>query len=117
MPSYFFRVFGRPQRVSVCECERGNEPSIAQALHLMNSPETVHKLRHRDGLAKQLAESDKTPSQIIEALYLAAFSRPPTPEEQTVMLEAFTESPDNRRAATEDVLWTLLNTREFIYNH
>ncbi len=117
MPSYFFRVFGRPQRVSVCECERGNEPSIAQALHLMNSPETVHKLRHRDGLAKQLAESDKTPSQIIEALYLAAFSRHPTPEEQTLMLEAFTESPDNRRAATEDVLWTLLNTREFIYNH
>lgn len=49
MPSYFFRIFGRPQRVTVCECERGNEPSIAQALHLMNSPETVHKIRHRDG--------------------------------------------------------------------
>ena len=117
MPSYFFRVFGRPQRVSVCECERGNEPSIAQALHLMNSPETVHKLRHRDGFAKQLAQSDMSPSQVIEALYLAALSRYPTPAERTLMLQAFTDSANQRRAATEDVLWTLLNTREFIYNH
>ncbi|MEO2033643.1 MAG: DUF1549 domain-containing protein [Planctomycetaceae bacterium] len=117
MPSYFFRVFGRPQRVSVCECERGNEPSIAQALHLMNSPETVHKIRHRDGVARRLAMSNQSSPEIINELYLTTLSRVPTDEEIALMQQAFDESADDRRSAVEDVLWTLLNTREFVYNH
>ena len=117
MPSYFFRVFGRPQRVSVCECERGNEPSIAQALHLMNSPESVRKIRHRDGLAARLAASERSSTQIIEEIYLAALCRLPTEAEQTLMQQAFQEPGLTRREASEDVLWTLLNTREFVYNH
>ena len=47
MPSYFFRIFGRPVRASVCECERSNEPSISQALHLMNSQEVMEKILHQ----------------------------------------------------------------------
>lgn len=117
LPSYFFRVFGRPQRVSVCECERGNEPSIAQALHLMNSPESVRKIRHRDGRAARLAQSNKTDDQIIDELYLATLSRRPASAERALMRQAFSESSGNRRAAIEDILWTLLNTREFVYNH
>jgi len=116
MPSYFFRIFGRPARVSVCECERGNEPSMAQALHLMNSSESVRKIRHRDGFAQRLAESNNTVDQIIEELYLATISRPPTDDEKELMRQAFSESED-RRSATEDVLWALLNSREFVYNH
>jgi hypothetical protein len=116
MPSYFFRIFGRPARISVCECERGNEPSMAQALHLMNSPESVRKIRHRDGLARQLSESERMPDQIIAELYLATVSRLPTDNEIGLMRQAFTES-DNRQSATEDVLWALLNAREFVYNH
>ncbi|MCG8653600.1 MAG: DUF1549 and DUF1553 domain-containing protein, partial [Pirellulales bacterium] len=116
MPSYFFRVFGRPQRVSVCECERGNEPSIAQALHLMNSEETVQKVRHRDGLAASLANSPAGEDEIIEQLYLATVCRYPKDNEIALMRQAFAES-HGRRAAVEDILWTLLNTREFIYNH
>src|SRR5207237_6286402 len=57
MPSYFFRIFGRPVRASVCECERSNEPSISQALHLMNSPEMMTKLHDRRGRVRQLADS------------------------------------------------------------
>ena len=117
VPSYFFKVFGRPQRVSVCECERGNEPSIAQALHLMNSPESVRKIRHRDGRAARLAKSDKTDDDIIEELFLATLSRRPSNDERALMKQAFAESPKNLRAAIEDVLWALLNTREFVYNH
>jgi hypothetical protein len=49
MPSYFFRIFGRPVRATVCECERSNEPSISQALHLLNSPEVNQKIAHRHG--------------------------------------------------------------------
>jgi len=115
-PSYFFRVFGKPQRVSVCECERGNEPSIVQALHLMNSPESVRKIRHRDGRAARLAASTLTDDQLIEELYLATLSRRPGVGEAALMRQAFEESSGNRREAAEDVLWTLLNTREFVYN-
>jgi hypothetical protein len=115
MPSYFFRIFGRPVRFSVCECERSNEPSITQALHLMNSPEIGSKLRARRGTARQLADSTRTPTDIVDELYLAALARYPREKERALILEAFKE--DDRRTAVEDVLWTLLNMKEFIYNH
>ncbi len=117
MPSYFFRIFGRPQRVSVCECERGNDPSIAQALHLMNSPETMRKIRHRNGQARKLADSDMSPQSIVEELYLSTVSRIPTEKERALMMQAFVESGGSRQTAAEDILWVLLNTKEFIYNH
>ena len=91
MPSYFFRVFGKPQRVSVCECERGSDPSIAQALHLMNAPESIAKIRHRQGTARHLAKSQATNDEIIETLYLACFSRFPNEKEFELMRTAFTE--------------------------
>src|SRR5207247_3371029 len=110
MPSYFFRIFGRPVRFSVCECERSNEPSITQALHLMNSPEIAGKIRDRRGTARALAESKKTPAEIIEELYLAALGRLPREKERALLLETFKE--DDRRTAVEDVLWTVLNMKE-----
>ena len=66
MPSYFFGIFGRPARNTVCECERSNEPSIAQALHLMNSEEIAAKIHDREGTARRLARSKKTPPEIID---------------------------------------------------
>lgn len=115
MPSYFFRVFGRPVRATVCECERSNEPSVTQALHLMNSPEIAAKLDDRQGRVRRLADSSLSPEQIIDELCLAALARYPDQRERRVLAGAFAES--NRRAATEDVLWTLLNSKEFLYNH
>ena len=117
LPSYFFRIFGRPQRVSVCECERGNEPSISQALHLMNSPESFQKIRHRDGRAAALAAKKLSDEQVIDQLFLATLSRLATDRERKLLQAAFTESSGNRREAVEDILWTLLNTKEFLYNH
>ena len=117
LPSYFFQIFGRPQRVTVCECERGNEPSIAQALHLMNSPESFQKIRHRDGRAARLAALKLTDDQVLDELFLATLSRLPSDGERSLLAVAFRESPGKRRAAIEDVLWTLLNTKEFLYNH
>ncbi len=115
MPSYFFTIFGRPVRASVCECERSNEPSIAQALHLMNSPEIVGKIRSPNGRAAQLAKSAKPPEEIVTELCLATLSRYPTPQEQALLVKRFSEA--KRSAAAEDVLWILLNTKEFIYTH
>ena len=117
MPSYFFRIFGRPVRASVCECERSNEPSIAQALHLLNSPEIMQKIQHRRGRARQLAGTKLPPSSIIDELYLSTLGRFPKAEEKTLMLEAFADEDIDRRASAEDVLWALLNSREFVYNH
>ncbi len=117
MPSYFFRIFGRPVRASVCECERSNEPSISQALHLMNSQEVNDKIRARTGRARKLADSGLTPAAIIDELYLAALARAPRADELELMQKAFEREGVGRGAAVEDVLWTLLNTKEFLYNH
>jgi hypothetical protein len=116
MPSYFFTVFGRPQRVSVCDCERGNQPSVAQALHLMNAPETLSKLQNLDGRVAKLCKSLSEPTSIIQELYLATLSRYPTDEEIAWMMQAYGEGDDVRKS-TEDVLWALLNTKEFLFNH
>ncbi len=115
MPSYFLRIFGRPLRVSVCECERSNEPSISQALHLMNSREIQSRIESEAGFAKRLSDSEKRPGKIVEELFLAMLSRFPSAEEQQLMQAEFERS--DRRTAAEDILWTLMNTREFLYNH
>lgn len=116
MPSYFFRIFGRPVRATVCECERSNEPSISQALHLLNSPEVNEKISHRQGQARRLAESALTPEQLIEEIYLVTLSRFPTETERELMQTAFApETP--RRQSVEDILWATLNTKEFLYSH
>jgi len=115
MPSYFFRIFGRPTRVSVCECERSNEPSIAQALHLMNSPEIMEKIQSPEGRARRLADSPRPPAEILDELYLAVLSRTPSAAEARQMSEAF-DGRENRRDAVEDVMWALINSREFLSN-
>lgn len=117
MSSYFFRIFGRPVRASVCECERSNEPSIAQALHLMNSPEIVGKIHDRRGRAHSLALSKQPAPEAFDELFLATLGRFPTAEERKLVLETFAELKEDREATFEDVLWALLNTKEFIYNH
>jgi len=117
MPSYFFRIFGRPGRTTVCACERGDAPSITQALHLMNSPEIVGKVQHRHGRARRLAAASGTPAEIVNELYLVVLSRRPTEDEQSLLCALFDDPRIDRRTAVEDVLWTLLNTKEFLFNH
>ena len=116
MPSYFFRIFGRPVRASVCECERSNEPSISQALHLLNSPEINEKITHKHGVARKLANSSLSNDEILDEIYLSTLCRIPTPEERALLKEAFPPPDADRRAAVEDVLWSVLNTKEFLYN-
>jgi hypothetical protein len=116
LPSLFLETFGRPVRQTVCACERGTEPSMAQALHLMNSETTTVKLEDRRGRVAMLAASDLSDDQIIEQLYLAAVSRLPTAEEQSLMQKSSSQA-SSRQEAVEDILWTILNTREFVFNH
>ncbi len=117
MPSYFLQVFGRPVRATVCACERGADPSISQALHLMNSPEIQSRIRARKGIAARLSASSLPADAIVDELYLSCLSRFPTSAERAAMARVFADGREARRSATEDALWAIINTREFVYNH
>ena len=87
-----------------------------QALHLMNAPGLHAKITSDDGRAAALASSGKTPREIVEELYLLAYSRTPTADERAVAEGLFqAKASANRRRATEDLLWALLNSAEFLF--
>lgn len=115
LPSYFLDSFGRSPRESPCECGRSGEPTMAQALHLMNAPEINAKLTDPNGRAAQLAASQLSRDELVEELTLLAIGRRPTPEQLKVASQLF-EATD-RRTATEDYLWILLNSYDFIFVH
>lgn len=115
-PSYFLTVFGRPEGNSACECERSSEANLAQCLHLINSDEVQKKLKADSGLVAQLEKSKEDLNGAIKTLYLKAFSRLPEPSEAEIALRYLQSKPD-LRAAFEDLAWTLMNTKEFLFNH
>jgi hypothetical protein len=126
--SAFLRVFGRPEGESVCECERVQTSSLGQSLHLINSGEIKGKLSSPSGRAERLAKDERSPEAKISELYLAAFSREPRSEElQTALawlaeprLDAAGNPLDPATASREawqDLLWALINTKEFLFNH
>jgi hypothetical protein len=117
MSSQFMDAFGRPNASAECPCERDAKPSVVQALHLMNSTKLQEHLTDAAGRATRLAKSAATPEQIVEELYLAAFTRLPTPEEKTVATKAISDAGASRQQAIEDVMWALLNSAEFVFNH
>ena len=104
-------------RATVCECERSNEPSISQALHLLNSPEINDKIASRSGTARRLADSQLSIDELTDEIYLGTLARFPSPEERALVREAFDSAGATRRQGVEDVLWSVLNTKEFLYNH
>jgi hypothetical protein len=117
--SYMLDTFDRPKRVTVCECERSTGATLAQVLLLSNSDEIENKIADGKGRIAKHFEQQHPPAEIIEDLYLAAYSRFPTESERQVALDYIErrEKPEDRRKAVEDVLWTLLNSKEFAYNH
>jgi hypothetical protein len=116
VPHYFLKLFGRPVRVSACECERNHEPSVSQVLHLLNSPAIQAKFSHARGTVARLVREHHTDGPLVEELYLTFYSRYPTERERTVALDYLRRSADRQQAA-EDLAWSLLNTVEFIFNH
>lgn len=114
--SYFLDTFGRPNRTSTCECERGSKPDLSQILHLVNSDSLHEKVTSRQGRAARLLAAKKSDAAIIDELYLATLSRLPTAQERERVREALTSAP-TRAEGFEDLLWALLNTAEFISNH
>jgi hypothetical protein len=109
-----FRVFGRPERAAVCECERPKAPALPQTLFLMTDDALLARLK--SGRVDALAGSDRCDADAVEELFLASFSRPPSSDEARSALDHLRASPD-RASGLADVLWALINTREFVLNH
>jgi hypothetical protein len=121
--SYFLDVNGRPQRASACECERVNEANLAAVLHMLNSDEVQGKIVRAGGRVDKLAAADdKRPdAEKVEELFLWVLCRKPTAEDRRVALahvEAqLAKNPaGGRKAALENILWALVNTKEFVFN-
>jgi hypothetical protein len=113
----FLKLFGRPTRVTACECERSVEPSVAQVLHVLNSPEIHEKLTHEAGRVAKFSSSISDDAALTDELYLTAFSRFPTDTERLAVIDYLKSVSNNRRRAVEDILWSLMNTPEFLFNH
>src|SRR5262249_30676225 len=115
-PSYFLDVFGRPQRISACECERVSEANLAQALHLLNSDEIQGKVSRAGGRADVLAKDPRPDADKIEELFLWSFARKPTAAQRDLALAHIAKHAMNKKMAYENILWALLNTKEFVFN-
>lgn len=114
--SYFLDVFGRPTRETPCECERPREANLAQALHLLNSGEVQNKIASGNGRIASLLKAKKQDAEILEELYLLTLGRFPRADERREVLQ-YVASESDRKTAFEDVLWAILNTKEFLFNH
>jgi hypothetical protein len=115
--SEFMDAFGRPNASADCPCERDSKPSLVQALHLMNSRELQSKIASSSGRARRLADSKMSPEELVTNLYLAAYNRKPDSDELATAASLFHAPDAKRRQAAEDVLWALLNSAEFVFNH
>src|SRR6266545_1331715 len=125
--SYFLTVFGRPDSSSACECERSQDASLAQSLHLLNAKEIQEKLADDKGVAARLAaDTKRSDDEKLRELYLAAYAREPAGKEATLAKEYIgrktttkeeKEALPGKRQAYEDIVWALINTKEFLFNH
>ena len=112
----FLKTFGQPARELACECERESEGSLAQALLLINGPTLNEKVRNPNNRLGELLTRQASDEAQLDELYLIAFSRKPDAEEAKIALSHVAAAKD-RRKGWEDVLWALLNTREFLFRH
>ncbi|MBD3672618.1 MAG: DUF1553 domain-containing protein, partial [Planctomycetaceae bacterium] len=120
-PNYFLNTFAKPRRVSVCECERMPDENLSQALHTLNGDILTSKIASGKGrvaeLLKEKAENDEMGNdQIIEKIYLAALNRYPTSEEQSAVQE-FLKTYPSEKECFEDLLWALINSKDFLFVH
>jgi hypothetical protein len=113
--TYFLNTFGRAQRATVCACEASTDPSLSQALHLINGDATNGKIQQGQ-LIQQLKKEGLDQNQIIERLFVRCLSRKPTAKEVEDLGKLVAAAP-NEIQGLEDVFWVVLNSREFIFNH
>jgi len=116
--SYFLKTFGRNQREITCECERSNQPSLVQVLHLSNGGTINDKLAAKEGRVSELLADDPAPADLMNQAWLLCLSREPTDRERAEFAPLLAVgTPEEKRQATEDMFWSLLTSREFLFQH
>jgi hypothetical protein len=111
----FLEAFGRPARAMACECERDTDTNFSQALQLVGGKTVQNKLRNDKGRVATLIAARKSDAEIVDELFLATLSRFPTAEEKQGMVRRLEKAGDQRRRVAEDILWALLNHKEFLF--
>jgi hypothetical protein len=115
--TYLLTVFGKPRAASACECERSDDANLAQALHLLNSPEVQAKLSAKGGLTETLAADEtRGHAERVTEVYQTVFSRPPSENEMALVMQHM-ERAETPQQGYEDLMWALVNTKEFLFNH
>lgn len=110
----FLKTFGKPARLVACECERTDGTTLAQSLQTINGPVVQTKIGEPTNRIGTMLDHQLSGSAMIEELYLAAFSRLPTPPERDACLKHLNANDRDRRVALEDILWAILNSKEFL---
>jgi Protein of unknown function (DUF1553)/Protein of unknown function (DUF1549) len=113
-PNYFLATFGKPKRASVCECERMPDENLSQALHTLNGDTLVTKIANPAGRLQKLLKAKTPHEKIVEELYLATLCRPPSEKEKAACRRLLKSSPSSREYY-EDLLWALLNSKQFLF--
>lgn len=114
--SYFLDVFGRPQRISACECERVNEASLAMTLHMLNSDEVQGKIASGSGRAARLAKDPRPDEAKVTELFLLTVGKKPTDEQMSLARNEIAKHEKDKKLAYENIIWALLNTKAFLFN-
>jgi hypothetical protein len=114
--AYALRIFGRPPRTTACDCERAAEPALPQTLFRMTDASIMAKFTDRNGRVVKLGQSKLSNDKLAEELFLSTLSRLPTADEKDAAIKHLAEAR-NRPEAVTDLIWALVNTREFILNH
>ena len=119
--SRFLDAFGRPERAQACSCERQQDSSVGQALHVFNGNTLNEKLRSRDFVGVKWVGENLANTKIVERVFLRALSRKPNDGELArflkIMGEADSKDPKARQEAIEDLVWAVLTSKEFVFNH
>jgi hypothetical protein len=115
--SDFLHLFGKPQRMEACECERDNDSNMMQALHFINGKSILGRVQNPGARPTLLAKQKLTDTQLVTEVYLWSVARRPREAELRVSLEFFSKAGNRREEAAQDLMWALLNSRDFLLNH
>jgi hypothetical protein len=112
--SSFLKLFGKPQRMDACECERDNSSNMLQALHFLNGKSILSRVQNPGGRPTLLLRQKLSEAELVTELYLWSLARRPNEKELKVGVEFFKQYGDRRAEAAQDLMWALLNSKDFL---